>query len=252
MAEKGSMTNELFVKWLQHFSKFKPQGSILLIFDGAKCHLSIDILEEADRHNITLFCLPSNTTHELQPLDTAVFCSFEHHWDQEVLNFWRNRPQRSLSKDVFGKDGRTSDSTDSADNTSTTTTSYSNSRSSKGCMISFHRRAIVGFKGKTPHLPQYMPNRHHARFSVKVWSLCDSASGHLYSFEIYKGSTADEMSAEGATYNLVMRLMTKSRLLNCRYHLGLDDYFTSPKLQFDLYKCHTSATGTVGRNRTGQ
>ncbi|GFN96838.1 tigger transposable element-derived protein 1-like [Plakobranchus ocellatus] len=101
MAEKGRMTNELFVKWLQHFSKFKPQGSILLIFDGAKCHLSIDLLEEADRHNITLFCLPSNTTHELQPLDIAVFRSFEHHWDQEVLNFCRNRPQRSLSKDVF-------------------------------------------------------------------------------------------------------------------------------------------------------
>ncbi|GFN85608.1 tigger transposable element-derived protein 1-like [Plakobranchus ocellatus] len=103
MAEKGSMTNELFVKWLQHFSKFKPQGSILLIFDGAKCHLPIDKLEEADRHNITLFCLLSNTAHELQPLDTAVFRSFEHHWDQEVLNFWRNRHQRSLSKDVFGK-----------------------------------------------------------------------------------------------------------------------------------------------------
>ncbi|GFO42856.1 tigger transposable element-derived protein 1-like [Plakobranchus ocellatus] len=70
---------------------------------NAQCHLSIDILEEADRHNITLFCLPSNTTHELQPLDTAVFRSFEYRWDQEVLNFWRNRPQRSLSKDVFGK-----------------------------------------------------------------------------------------------------------------------------------------------------
>ena len=103
MAEKGSMTNELFVKWLQHFSKFKPQGKVLLIFDGAKCHLSIDIVDEADRHDVTLFCLPSNTTHELQPLDVAVFRSFEHHWDQEVLSFWRNRPERVLSKEMFGK-----------------------------------------------------------------------------------------------------------------------------------------------------
>ncbi|GAB1605179.1 hypothetical protein Ahia01_000799700 [Argonauta hians] len=62
MAEKGSMTNDIFVNWLQHFSKFKPPGKVLLIFDGAKCHLSIDIVEEADRHEITLFCLPSNTT----------------------------------------------------------------------------------------------------------------------------------------------------------------------------------------------
>ena len=52
---------------------------------------------------MTLFCLPSNTTHELQPLDVAVFRSFEHHWDQEVLSFWRNWPERVLSKEMFGK-----------------------------------------------------------------------------------------------------------------------------------------------------
>ena len=45
--------------------------------------------------------------------------------------------------------------------------------------------------------------------------------------------------------------MTNSRLLDLGYHLGLDNYFTSPKLLFDLYKSHTSATGTVRRNRKG-
>ena len=111
--------------------------------------------------------------------------------------------------------------------------------------------SIIGFKGKTPHLRHYMPNKHHSRFSVKVWCLCDSTTGYLCSFEIYKGSEANERSAEGATYHLVIRLMTYSRLLHLGYHLGLDNYFTSPKLLFDLYKSHTSATGTVRRNRKG-
>jgi len=103
MAEKGSMTHEIFVKWLQHFAEFKPSGKVLMIFDGAKCHLSPSIVDEADKHEITLFCLPSNTTHELQPLDVAVFRAFEHYWDEEVLSFWRQQPSRSLTKELFGK-----------------------------------------------------------------------------------------------------------------------------------------------------
>ena len=102
MAEKGSMTHEIFVKWLQHFAKFKSTGKVLLIFDGAKCHLLPSIVDEADKYEVTLFCLPSNTTHELQPLDVAVFRAFEHYWDEEVLRFWRQRPNRTLSKELFG------------------------------------------------------------------------------------------------------------------------------------------------------
>lgn len=32
--------------------------------------------------------LLSNTTHELQPLDKAVYRSLEHHWDSELLTFF--------------------------------------------------------------------------------------------------------------------------------------------------------------------
>ena len=103
MAPKGSMTNAVFIKWLHHLGKFKQAGPVLLIFDGAKCHLHPDIVDVADIYEIQLFCLPSNTTHELQPLDKSVFRSFEHYWDEEVLNFWRHRPDRQISKDVFGK-----------------------------------------------------------------------------------------------------------------------------------------------------
>ncbi|XP_049881771.1 uncharacterized protein LOC126377842 [Pectinophora gossypiella] len=103
MAPKGSMTSSLFVEFIQHLAQHKVPGNCLLIFDGAKCHLSYEALEEADKHNIVLYCLPSNTTHELQPLDKSVNRSFEHHWDEEVLNYLCNSQERTLNKASFSK-----------------------------------------------------------------------------------------------------------------------------------------------------
>ena len=76
-------------------------GKCLLVFDGAKCHLDYQIVEAAEKHQITLFCLPSQTTHALQPMDKSVFGPFETYWDQEVLNFIRNNPDKALTKQRF-------------------------------------------------------------------------------------------------------------------------------------------------------
>lgn len=103
MTQKGSMTNEAFISWIEHFAKYKNAGSTLLIFDGAKSHLDISIVEAAENIGVTLFCLPSNTTHELQPMDKAVFKSYESFWDQEVLNFLVTQPGKSLTKMRFGE-----------------------------------------------------------------------------------------------------------------------------------------------------
>lgn len=84
MTKKGSMTTDAFIQWLDHFAKFKSPGPVLLIFDGASSHLDIRIVETAEQHEITLFCLPSNTTHVSQPLNKAVFRSFEAYWDEQV------------------------------------------------------------------------------------------------------------------------------------------------------------------------
>ncbi|XP_050498268.1 uncharacterized protein LOC126879249 isoform X2 [Diabrotica virgifera virgifera] len=76
-----------FIERLDHFCRFKNPGPAFLIFDGASSHLNIRIVEAAMKKYVTLFCLLSNTAHELQPLDKAVFRSFESYWDEEVLNF---------------------------------------------------------------------------------------------------------------------------------------------------------------------
>lgn len=101
MSPKGSMTTKLFCEWLDHFGKYKPAGKVLLIFDGAKCHLDISIASKAEEIDVELLCLPSNTTHELQPLDKAVFRSFEHYWDDQLLTYWDQHPDRRLNKDRF-------------------------------------------------------------------------------------------------------------------------------------------------------
>ncbi|CAG5059185.1 unnamed protein product [Parnassius apollo] len=49
MAPKGSMTADLFVEFIKHLAKYKVAGKCLLIFYGAKCHLSIEVLDEADK-----------------------------------------------------------------------------------------------------------------------------------------------------------------------------------------------------------
>ena len=67
--------------------------------------------------------------------------------------------------------------------------------------------SMVGYRGHTLHLRQFMPDKRHARFGVKVWCLCDTSTGYTYSFEVYKGVSQDDRSGGGFTYNLVMRLI---------------------------------------------
>lgn len=96
MALKGSMTTVLFNDFLRHFAQYKSNGSTHLVFDGASSHLDLSIVETSESLGITLFCLPSNITHELQPLDKATFRSFERNWDQELLRYWDIHPQNKI------------------------------------------------------------------------------------------------------------------------------------------------------------
>ncbi|KAJ8876966.1 hypothetical protein PR048_021418 [Dryococelus australis] len=99
---KGSMTCSTFVKWLEHFSRYKPAEKILLIFDGATPYLDANIAATTDEHNITLLCLPSNSTHELQSMNKVLFRSFEYHWDNELHLFWEKTSGRNLNRPILG------------------------------------------------------------------------------------------------------------------------------------------------------
>jgi len=112
--------------------------------------------------------------------------------------------------------------------------------------------SMVGFKGKTPHLRQYMPLKRHARFGIKLWCVCDSQNGYTSFFEVFRGrNPAEPVDPRGSTYVLVMRLLAACDYLYSGHHLGVDNYFSSPQLFLDLYAQGTTATGTVRSIRRG-
>ena len=109
--------------------------------------------------------------------------------------------------------------------------------------------SIVGFRGRTPQLRQYVPKR-HARFGIKEFHIADSQNAYIFFTEIYQGASTRQ-EAHGPTHALVMRLMRQSGLLGLGHHLTIDNYFTSPILLQELFSNQTTATGTVRANRRG-
>ena len=84
--KKAWVTSELYLKWFKFFiQQIPPAQPILLIQDGHSSHITVELIESAKENNIHILCLPSHTTHLLQPLNVSVFSTFEHHIGR-VLN----------------------------------------------------------------------------------------------------------------------------------------------------------------------
>ena len=72
------MTKELFFEWFKLSVQMTPRlRPVLLVLDGHGSHITIEVIEFAQSNNIHLLCLPSHTSHILQPLDIGVFKSFK-------------------------------------------------------------------------------------------------------------------------------------------------------------------------------
>jgi hypothetical protein len=97
------MIGEAFFNWLTHLSHYKYSGSCLLVFDWATSHLDHSTVEAADCHDVTLLCLPIQTTHELQLMDRSIFGPFERYWDEQVLLFCSHITDRTTTKQRSGK-----------------------------------------------------------------------------------------------------------------------------------------------------
>ena len=52
---------------------FGPFMKHLLILDGHKSHVNLEVVEKARRKSIDMITLLSHTSHELQPLDLSCF-----------------------------------------------------------------------------------------------------------------------------------------------------------------------------------
>ena len=76
--------------------------------------------------------------------------------------------------------------------------------------------SLIGFEGTGPAI-QYMPNKHHHRFGFKLFSLCESSTGYMYSFSIYERKNKN-CSEHGLSHDICVDLMQP--LLDTGYHLG--------------------------------
>ena len=99
LSDSGWMDGDLFFKWFHsHFLKHIPScRPILLLLDGHLSHYNPDMIKEAARNGIILFCLPPNTTHVAQPLDVAPFHSLKVYWDQACNDYMSSHPWKTVT-----------------------------------------------------------------------------------------------------------------------------------------------------------
>jgi len=67
-----------------------PEDYRLLILDGHNSHCTYPFIKFAAEHRIIIICLPSHTTHALQPCDVSVFGPLAHAWKSQVTQASQN------------------------------------------------------------------------------------------------------------------------------------------------------------------
>ena len=69
------MDSELYISWFKKiFLKCcSPERPVMLVQDGHKLHMTVDLIDLARANNVRLFNLPPRTTHATQPLDKNIF-----------------------------------------------------------------------------------------------------------------------------------------------------------------------------------
>jgi len=100
----GWTDDAVALKWLTEL--FEPcTASIaplprLLILDGHGSHITWEFVSFCKEKNIILFCLPSHSTHLLQPLDVGIFGPLQNSYGREVDKYSRDS-EEGIKKSVF-------------------------------------------------------------------------------------------------------------------------------------------------------
>ena len=93
-SESGYTDSKISLEWLKRV--FDPQTKArahhrprVLISDGFGTHETLEILEYYFENNIILCCLPSHTSHKLQPCDVGVFAPLKVAYRDQVERLYR-------------------------------------------------------------------------------------------------------------------------------------------------------------------
>ncbi|KAJ8930637.1 hypothetical protein NQ314_016552 [Rhamnusium bicolor] len=93
-SETGWMRGDVFFEYIANgLNKWLTEENIpqpvLLLIDGHKSLLTLEISKFCSENKIILYALPSNTTHILQPADVSVFKPLKTEWKNSV-RMWQN------------------------------------------------------------------------------------------------------------------------------------------------------------------
>ena len=100
------MDTELFHSWLENgfnesIVERRVKKPVLLLIDGAECHISIQTGEFCKENNIILYTLYPNTTHLIQPLDLVLMIIVKTNYCSEVRHWLKENPGALYDKSVF-------------------------------------------------------------------------------------------------------------------------------------------------------
>ena len=96
-SDNGWINQQLYLQWFEFFvASIPPACPVLLIEDGHASHISLEVIKLSDIH---LLCLPSHTTHLLQPLDVGVFKSMKSQFNKACKHFMTSKPGRVITSE---------------------------------------------------------------------------------------------------------------------------------------------------------
>jgi hypothetical protein len=93
VSESGWSNSEIFKSYLKdHFIKYVPgrtDAHVLLLFDGHKSHISVDLITWAQNYNIIMYVLPAHNSDILQPLNVGCYGPFQRIYNNECHTIMR-------------------------------------------------------------------------------------------------------------------------------------------------------------------
>jgi hypothetical protein len=104
VSPNGWTNNKLAIAWLEHFNAHteeRTQGIYrLLIVDGHESHSSHEFYKYCEEHKIIVLCMPSHSSHLLQPLDVGCFSPLKWAYGNEISS-WARYSTHQVKKTTF-------------------------------------------------------------------------------------------------------------------------------------------------------
>ena len=94
---------DFFKGWFKnHFLQQAVSAQpLLLLLDGHNSHHNPEAIRLSKDNDVILFTLLPHTTHEMQPLDTAVFAAVKMHWRDTCHRFMQQNPGKVITEYQF-------------------------------------------------------------------------------------------------------------------------------------------------------